>query len=357
MLLGGPRVDASAIVIEHEPVKCAVAERFPRMEAKLLPAEGIATAKVLFQSDKTDQWWSVAMKRENGVFAATLPQPRRTLKRFRYYIEVTDTALNTNRTPEHTTAVVAGVGECKGKVAAALAVASVLIEGPAGVPLPAGFAAGGVVAATAGAATGAAVGSGAAASAAAGGGLGTGVIVAGAAVAAAGTTLAVAAKKEDGEQGGGTSYSATFSTSWTLTQSSTGGNQTVTCSYAVASSGSAEAFVPRSGSAGPGKFNLQFTSSASLATPSPNCGTNGPGNGPDAIFCEFSNGTSDLRCSNSITNTINGFTTTRTVSFAGTLSGGAINATAGYSNANSGTGSGGTPTTTSGSFTLNLTLR
>jgi hypothetical protein len=175
---------AQAPGIDHQPVACAAAGRFPRLEARFTGPETIAAARVVFQGQTAD-WYSVAMNGEGAVFAGVLPKPKKDLKSFRYYIEVTDKALGTNRTPEYATAVVDGAGACNGKLmAVALASATVVLQGPAGAAaLPAGFASSGVVAAgsaagSAAGATGASVGGGLSAVAVAG-------IVAGAGGAAA----------------------------------------------------------------------------------------------------------------------------------------------------------------------------
>lgn len=176
---------AQPLAIVHQPVACAVADRFPRLEARLSPAERVATARIVFQGQTAD-WYSVAMKPDGAIFTGVLPRPRNDLKSFRYYIETVDQALATNRTPEYTTSVVDGSGGCRGGVmAAALSSASVLVQGPAGVAaLPAGFASAGVVAGSAAGAAGTAgAGSGAAGTAVAGasgvgaGGLSTGAII------------------------------------------------------------------------------------------------------------------------------------------------------------------------------------
>jgi hypothetical protein len=138
-----------------------------------------------------------------------LPKPRKDLKSFRYYIEVTDKAMGTNRTAEYTAAVVDSTSACKGKVmAGALGSASVILQGPAGVAaLPAGFASSGVVA---GSAAGTTAGAGSAATsaggAAAGGGLGATALVVGG-LAAGGAVAAGVAVAGGGDSGGDTSSS------------------------------------------------------------------------------------------------------------------------------------------------------
>ena len=192
LLVVGPAF-AQTPSIDHQAVACVAAEKFPRLEARLAPPDEVAAARVVFQGQTTD-WYSVAMKPEGNVFSGVLPKPKKELKSFRYYIEVTDKAMGTNRTAEYTAAVVDSASACKGKVmAGALGSASVILQGPAGVAaLPAGFASSGVVA-------GSAAGSGSAAGAAgagggAGGGVGTTALVLGG-VAVAGGVVAVGASK------------------------------------------------------------------------------------------------------------------------------------------------------------------
>jgi len=208
---------AQTLTIEHQPVSCAVADRFPRLEARFAPAESVAAARVVFQG-QSPEWYSVAMKREGAVFAGVLPKPKPSLKEFRYYIEVTGTALDTQRTPDHATAVVAS-SSCQGGVmAGSVASASVLIQGPVGaVALPAGFAPAGVVAGTASGSTAGAAG----ASAGGGGGL-SGAAVAGiAAGGAAVAGVAVAAGKGSDSTSSSSSSSSTSPPSPTPTPAPT----------------------------------------------------------------------------------------------------------------------------------------
>jgi len=204
LLLVSSSLSAQTLSIDHQPVACAVAERFPQLEARFAPSGTIATARVVFQAEDAKPWYSIAMKPQGPVFSGVLPKPKKSLKAFRYYIEVTDSALGTNRTADYTTDVVASPGECKGKLmAAGLGSASVLLQVPAGAAaLPAGFASTGVVATASGsvaAASGAAAGGG--------GGLSTGAlvgIVGGAAAAAAAVVVGVS------KSGDGTSYTGAF---------------------------------------------------------------------------------------------------------------------------------------------------
>ena len=111
VILSSSSLSAQTLSIDHQPVGCAVAERFPRLEARFAPADTVATARVVFQPENAQQWYAVAMKSEGPAFSGVLPKPKKSLKAFRYYIEVTDKALGTNRTADYTTNVVASPGD------------------------------------------------------------------------------------------------------------------------------------------------------------------------------------------------------------------------------------------------------
>jgi hypothetical protein len=198
LLVGLSSPAAYSAEIDHKAVGCAVAEQFPRLEARLTPADAVGRARVFFRTEGSPAWYAVAMKREGEVFAAALPKPKKSLKQFRYYLEVADTRLATSRTEEYATDVVSGPGGCtKGMMAGTMAVASVLLEVPVGAAaIPVGFSSAGVAAATS---TATAAG-GSAAATSGGGGLGTSAIVGGlGAVAAAGAVVAVKAASSDGK--------------------------------------------------------------------------------------------------------------------------------------------------------------
>jgi hypothetical protein len=193
---------AEAPAISHAGVGCVVAEKFPRLEARIAPADAVARAVVHFRTDPARPWYAVAMKAEGEAFSGVLPKPKGSLKAFQYYIDVTDRAFATSRTPEYTTTVVTGPGACKGKMmAGAMGSASILLEVPAGASLvPAGFGSAGVAAAGSGTAAASAAG------AAGGGGAGIGTVAAivggGAAVAGA-VVAAKAAGGDDHSSDGG----------------------------------------------------------------------------------------------------------------------------------------------------------
>jgi hypothetical protein len=208
-LVCAPQASGQTLTIDHRPSGCAVAEKFPRLDARFAPIENIAAARIVFQPEKSDQWWSVTMKPEGLSYFGVLPKPKRSLKAFQYYVEVTDKSLRTTRTADYGVSVVASSGECSGRLlAGGLGSASVMLQGPAGVAvLPAGFASTGVVSGSvAGGAASATAG------AASGGGLGTGVIVGGLGVAAAGVAVAAKAGGGDASSSAGSGASGSAST-------------------------------------------------------------------------------------------------------------------------------------------------
>jgi hypothetical protein len=194
--VGARTVSAQTLNIDHQGVACAAAEKFPRLTARFSPVETLAVARVVFQGQNKEEWYSVAMKADGAAFSAVLPKPKKSLKSFRYYIEATGKSLGVSRTEEFSTSVVDSGDPCKGGVmSATVASASVLLQGPAGiVAIPAGFASTGVVTGTAaGSSAGAA---GAAATAGAGGGIGaTALVIGGVAVAGGAAAVAVATAK------------------------------------------------------------------------------------------------------------------------------------------------------------------
>jgi hypothetical protein len=180
------------VSIDHQAVGCVLAEKFPRFDARLEPAEAVARARVNFRPEGTAHWYAVEMKPEAGVFHGILPKPLKTLHRFSYYIDVTDKAFHANRTAEFVLDVASGPAACgREKVmAAGLSKANVLLHGPEGVvgapAVPAGFAADGVVTAgTAGTAAGTSAGTA--------GGLGAKAAIIGGVIAAGGAAAVVAA--------------------------------------------------------------------------------------------------------------------------------------------------------------------
>jgi hypothetical protein len=77
-VLTAPAV-VQATEIDHKAVGCVVAEHFPRLEARLNPADSVGRARIFFRTEGGPSWYAVAMKREGDVFLAALPKPKKSL--------------------------------------------------------------------------------------------------------------------------------------------------------------------------------------------------------------------------------------------------------------------------------------
>jgi hypothetical protein len=191
LLLAPPCVAlAQGPVIEHAGVGCIVADKHPRIDARVAPAESVARARVYFRASGTPAWYFVTMKPVAGVLQGALPKPSKGTRTIDYYVEALDKSLREARTAEFTPSVVQQGEACpNGKlIATALAAAPVALGAGAGAPaVPAGFANAGIVGI--------------------GGGLSTGAIVAvvaggGAAVAGGLVVASKAGGKDEGSTGG-----------------------------------------------------------------------------------------------------------------------------------------------------------
>ncbi|HYN03426.1 MAG TPA: hypothetical protein VE359_13340 [Vicinamibacteria bacterium] len=171
----GPAPPADLLAIQHEPVHCLVAGKYPELDACFDPSSRVARARVYFRGEGASDWYYVEMKAEAPCFRGVLPRPKKSLKSVSYYVAVTDRDFAEARTQEYATQVVADGKSCADGVAAPfLASASVLVGGASA--LPAGFVGGGILA-----------------------GVGTTAVVAGAAVVgagAAGVVIAVGGGEE-----------------------------------------------------------------------------------------------------------------------------------------------------------------
>jgi hypothetical protein len=133
---------ARAVTIAHEGAGCVIADRFPRFEARLDPAGDVARARVFFRAAGTPHWYSVDMTAGAAGFTGVLPKPRRTTPRIEYYVEASDRAFASARTPERVVQVVGSAGECETNalVAPVSATARVVVTAAPGAPAPpAGF--------------------------------------------------------------------------------------------------------------------------------------------------------------------------------------------------------------------------
>lgn len=166
-----PAPASDALAIQHQPVHCLLAGKYPRLDACFEPAPRVARARVYFRAEGVGAWYYVEMKPEDPCFSGVLPRPKKSLKRLSYYLAVTDRDFAEARTEEYTTEVVPDGRSCSDGIPAPfLTSASVVVGGAAA--LPSGFVGGGILAGvgTAAVATGVAVvGAGAAAAVIAGG--------------------------------------------------------------------------------------------------------------------------------------------------------------------------------------------
>jgi hypothetical protein len=143
--------DAGSITIDHPGAKCVVADRYPRIGARVSPAESAARVRAYFKAAETPSWYFVELSPEGDAFAGTLPKPKKAAHQINYYIEAIGTSLAVTRTSEFSPMVV-GAGECgKGEVAlesepanknSRVAVGSVSTNVPV---IPTGFSEAGVV--------------------------------------------------------------------------------------------------------------------------------------------------------------------------------------------------------------------
>ena len=60
---------AEGVAIDHKPVKCIVAEKYPRLNACFAPSSRLARARVYFRvADGPPDWYYVEMKSDAPVF-------------------------------------------------------------------------------------------------------------------------------------------------------------------------------------------------------------------------------------------------------------------------------------------------
>jgi hypothetical protein len=136
---------AQGLNIDHKPIGCIVAEKYPKMNACFSPASGLARARVYFRAEQgPPNWYYVEMKSEAPCHAGILPKPNKELigKRVLYYVNAFDQKFAENRTVDNAALVVKSESECKKDVPVAPFVTSASVAVfPA---VPAGFATGGI---------------------------------------------------------------------------------------------------------------------------------------------------------------------------------------------------------------------
>jgi hypothetical protein len=307
---------ADTLTIEHSAVGCVVAEKHPRFEARFTPGDAVAKAKVFFQPKDATRWYAVGMKREGPVFHGVLPKPKKSLEAFRYYIEVTDKAASTSRTPDQTATVVGSAAECQDKmVAGALGSATVALEVPAGAPtVPAGFAGGGIAVA-AGAAAGAAAAS-------TGGGFPTAAVLIGVGAAAAGGAVIVAKGAEEPKA---RTYSGPYNGEYTLINLCSGGTGGNTCTNVFAIAGNATVTLEEDSDGSVKDVSgLQLTGTQTQTRISGSC--NPIGTSPFGRSCKLGGRAGALTCRQENETATRG-SAKQVFEFSGALGGGALTGT------------------------------
>ena len=141
------------LTIQHQPVHCLVAGKYPELDACFEPSARVARARVYFRGAGAGDWYYVEMKAEAPCYRGVLPRPKKSLKQVSYYVAVTDRDFAEARTQEYATQVVPDEKSCSGGIVAPFLSSASVVVGGAG--MAAGFVGG--VSATVVAVTGAAV--------------------------------------------------------------------------------------------------------------------------------------------------------------------------------------------------------
>jgi len=138
-LCGLAATPVAALDIHHAPAVCVVAERYPEIAARFVPATGVAHALVRFRAAGSPEWYGVAMEPRGALRVGTLPRPLASLEAVEYYIEAVGTDTRALRTPVYRARVVAGARECPTAGVGIAAAESVLLAAPGAPPFPVGF--------------------------------------------------------------------------------------------------------------------------------------------------------------------------------------------------------------------------
>jgi hypothetical protein len=127
-LLAPPAILAQGVAIEHEPIGCIVAGKFPKMNACFTPISQAKRPRVYFRTEDLPTWYYVEMTSDAPCFSGVLLKPSKALidKRILYYLDVQSGG---SRTAEYDPIVVGSEEECKNR----LPVAPVSATGPAAV--------------------------------------------------------------------------------------------------------------------------------------------------------------------------------------------------------------------------------
>src|SRR5262249_58085781 len=106
---------AQPVTIDHNPVGCMVAGKYPRLSACLSPQSQVKRARVYFRPEDASIFYYVEMKPSAPCFEGILPKPTRKLvgKKVFYYLDAADRSFAESRTEDRTAEVVATELDCK----------------------------------------------------------------------------------------------------------------------------------------------------------------------------------------------------------------------------------------------------
>jgi hypothetical protein len=144
-----PPSDNGQPVIDHNPVGCLVAGKFPKLDAGFVPVD-VARARIYFKAGGTTKWYYVEMTTEAGRRIGILPKPKKTIQKIDYYVSGLSKTSLEGRTQDYSPDVVEKEEQCGSKPKAAyVPQANVVVGGG----IPEGFELAGILAEGVGATT------------------------------------------------------------------------------------------------------------------------------------------------------------------------------------------------------------
>jgi hypothetical protein len=138
LVVSASAASGESLAIDHVPVACMLAGRYPVIEAHVLPPGTVpAAAHVYFRADNVAHWSSIAMKVSGDALSAALPKPASNAREVYYYIEATDASAGAVRSPDYLCEVIKSRELCRDPhgVAQTVDSASATVETGPEVPL------------------------------------------------------------------------------------------------------------------------------------------------------------------------------------------------------------------------------
>lgn len=103
---------APALSVQHDPVQCIIAGKYPKLSACFTPLGALKDAKVYFRGTGPT-WYSVNMALEGQCSVGILPKPLKSLPEMHYYIEGIGPSFDPAKSTEVTARIVKGQSECE----------------------------------------------------------------------------------------------------------------------------------------------------------------------------------------------------------------------------------------------------